>query len=92
MTFTANEDQSEPKSCKRFEKRMLLNAKFVAHLPACGACMKVVAQLNRESELARGLKVERRADFTLKDSPSFETGARSAPALASCRLCTSHPK
>jgi hypothetical protein len=51
MTLTANDDQSEPKPCKRFEKRMLLNAKFVAHLPACGACMKVVAQLNRESEM-----------------------------------------
>jgi hypothetical protein len=51
MALTANDDQSEPKPCERHAKRMLLNAKFVAHLPACGACMKVVAQLNRESEM-----------------------------------------
>ena len=51
MAFTANDDQSKPEPCKRFEKGMLLNAEFVAHLPACSACMKVVAQLNRESEM-----------------------------------------
>jgi hypothetical protein len=33
MAFTANDDQSKPEPCKRYAKRMLLNAKFVAHLP-----------------------------------------------------------
>jgi len=30
---------------------MLLNANFVGHLPVCAGCMKVVAQLNRESQM-----------------------------------------
>jgi hypothetical protein len=50
MKVLANADRSELKPCKRYAK-MLLNAKFVAHLPACSACMMVVAQLNRESQM-----------------------------------------
>jgi hypothetical protein len=53
MTLTANDDQSEPKPCKPFEKGMLLNAKFVTRLGACRACNGVVANLNRESQIKR---------------------------------------
>jgi hypothetical protein len=49
--FSASADQSEPKPCKRYAKRMLLNARFVAHLSACNVCMGVLTQLNRESEM-----------------------------------------
>jgi hypothetical protein len=34
--------QYEPKPCKRFTKRMLLNAKFIAHLSDCDAGKSVV--------------------------------------------------
>jgi hypothetical protein len=50
MTLTVNDDRSEPKPCKQYAK-MVLNSKFVAHLPACNACIRVLAQLNRESEM-----------------------------------------
>jgi len=40
----------EPKPCRRFAEGMLLNAKFIARLPACEACGSVLAYLNRESE------------------------------------------
>jgi hypothetical protein len=43
-------DRPEPKPCKRYAK-MLLNAQFIAHLPACRDCLAVVAQLNRKSEM-----------------------------------------
>lgn len=49
-TFSANADQSEPQPCKRYAK-MVLNGKFIAHLPACDPCRNVVAYLNRESEM-----------------------------------------
>jgi hypothetical protein len=44
-------NESEPKPCKRYAKRMLLTAKFIAHMPSCDACKAVVAHLNKESEI-----------------------------------------
>jgi hypothetical protein len=47
----ASADETVSKPCKMYAKRMLLTAKFIAHLPACNACKRVLFQLNRESEL-----------------------------------------
>jgi hypothetical protein len=59
MTLTTNDGQSMPEPCERFEGRMQLSAKFIAHLTACDACLKVIAQLNRDSEMELApLKVE----------------------------------
>lgn len=51
--FSANADRLEPRPCKQYEKKMLLDAKFIAHVPSCEACQGVVAYLNRESEIKR---------------------------------------
>jgi hypothetical protein len=47
----ASVDESEPKPCERYAKRMLLTAKFIVHLPSCDACKAVVTHLNQESEI-----------------------------------------
>ena len=49
-SLSGTEDQARPKPCKRHAK-MILNPKFLAHLPDCRACKSVLADLNRESEL-----------------------------------------
>ena len=46
-----NDNQSEPRPCERYARRMLLNAKFITRMSSCDACKAVVAQLNWESEI-----------------------------------------
>jgi hypothetical protein len=48
---SGNDDQSEPRPCNRYAKRLPLNAKFIAHMPSCDACKAVVAYLKKESEI-----------------------------------------
>jgi hypothetical protein len=50
--LSGTEDRARPKPCKRYAK-MLLSPKFLAHLPACRACKRVLTNLHRESELHR---------------------------------------
>jgi hypothetical protein len=49
-SLSGTDDRARPEPCKRYAK-MILNPKFLAHLPACRACKRVVTQLNSESEL-----------------------------------------
>jgi len=40
----------EPRPCRRFAKRFVLNARLLAHLPDCEACRTTVLYLFRESD------------------------------------------
>ena len=63
-----------PKPCKRFSKRIPLNAKFVAHLPDCEACKAVVIFRERvskapETRVQTGELDELRAKTAIQISP-----------------------
>jgi hypothetical protein len=62
---------SEPKPCKRYSKRIPLNGKFLAHLPGCDACRRLVLYLRDESDKLRRKNRERRHDH--RGRPNWAT-------------------
>jgi len=58
-SYTQRMAEPMPKSCKRFSKRMPMNARFLAHLPTCEASKAVLAYLQRDLELRNFLHKSR---------------------------------
>ena len=56
-SLSGTDGRARPKPCKQYAK-MILNPKFLAHLPDCRACKSVVVNLSRESELNRFFSFE----------------------------------
>jgi hypothetical protein len=62
-----NTEKSEPKPCKRFAKRFVWNARFLAHLP-CEECEAMIAYLVSESN--KLMRQRREANRAARNRPN----------------------